>query len=130
MKLAVVTVKDVLAHGDPRVASLVSVVAAAWWAVGLAWPGATFSHKTYGLMRDVMPELSWAGVFALLAVAQLWALGRPKLAAWCALTAAVLWTYTAFSWAFYNFPPPSAAMGGHAAVSMLSWWEWVRRDGK
>lgn len=130
MKLAVATIRDVLVNGDARVATLASIVSALWWAAGLAWPDATFSRKTYAWMRDVMPEASWAAVFGLLALAQLWALGRPKPASWCALAAAILWTYTSFSWAVHNFPPPSAAMGGHAAVAMLSWWEWVRRDGR
>lgn len=130
MKRALTTIRDVMRNGDPRVAALASIVAAAWWSAGLAWPDATFSRKSYGWMRDIMPEPSWAATFGLLAAAQLWALGRPTPASWCALAAAILWTYTSFSWAVHNFPPPSAAMGGHVAVAALSWWEWVRRDGR
>lgn len=100
-----------------------------FWAIMLFWAGDTFSRPAYFHMSEIMAENSWALVFLISALLQMYIVISGKfhtrLARYFAFWNMILWGYTVIAMLLSVYPPP-AAIGGEIAIAISAVWIWVR----
>ena len=100
-----------------------------FWGIMLLWEGETFNRLPYERMSGIMEENSWAFVFLLSSIIQLYIVMIDKyhsrFSRYFACWTAVLWSYVSVSILLSIYPPP-AAIGGELALAISAIWIWIR----
>lgn len=123
------SMSDALFDSDLVATRLALALAELMWFVMLLWPGDTMSRPTYHIMGEALPEMCWAGIFAITSVLQfsivIFDQYRETWARLFACWNAALWVFCVGSMLLSVYPPP-AAIGGEISLMVAAVWIWVR----